>query len=352
MDTNKLRKVKLASIFIIMTFLATSVLSATGGVLSPQLVTNSDVQVVGVYGDSSDSAVYLGMEAYLNTIDHDFQLLSFSQIVQFEGQVVIFAHGDEQGISLSENLLYTWDDFSFFLSSAKADKIILASCFGASSNTDKYSGPELISWDGYIDALLIGYVAALYTLQDVGNNIDLIANKIISRGNSLLHQFAEPIYLAYTPPGGGGSGSSESGYASACKRQNTGSGFTTGRIIWFNYDKETGDAEISLYGFKMASFCASNPALIALIPTPALILILAVLIANLVLISISSYNRIRHDYMFGVQFFKWIPSINFIYHRGNDGYRLDGQITIPYGAAGGIVAYYGIGSVSTSWKSM
>lgn len=351
MDTNKLRKVQIASIFIMVSFFVTSVLTATGGVLTPQVVTQSRTQIVGVFGDQSNSAINLGMEAYLNTIDKDFEVLSFNQIQQFKGQVVIFAHGDENEVRLSESLIFTWDDFSFLLSSAKAEKIILASCFGANTITDRYSGPELISWNGYVDALLIGYAAAYHTLQEGGNNIDLVLNQIFRRATLLASEQDEPVYLAGVPGDDGGDGGlapSESGYASAYRMQYTGSGASSGRIIWFNFDEETGDYKISRMGFGVLSFYGSNYALICtIIPAPILLLILAVLIVNAVLMEISSANRIRHDYMIGVQFFKFIPLINFAYHNGNDGYKLSGIFYFPYIAAGGIAAYFGVANVPT-----
>ncbi len=351
MDNNKLRKVKLASILIILTFLTTSVLSVTSGALSPQAVTNSSPQVVGIYGDLSDSAINLGMEAYLDGIGTNFEVLSFNQILQFRGQIVIFAHGDEHGIKLSEKLTFTWDAFSVYLSSSKAAKIILASCFGANAITDSYTGPELFSWNGNIDALLIGYAAAYYTLQDQENSIDYVLNQLFSRATLLVRKEAEPVYLAHTPGGGGGGGGggrdfslSESGYTHAYKMQNTGRGALAGRIFWVNFDKNEAGTLMELHGALstlMGEIAILNPPLVALL--------LAILAVNAVLILISKANRIRHDAKFGVQFFKYIPLVNFVYHNGNDGYKLSGIFYLPQICASGIFGYFGIANVPTYW---
>ena len=154
--------------------------------------------------------------------------------------------------------------------------------------------------------------------------------------------------MAYTPggdEGGGDLGASESGYKHAYKRQNTGSGASTGRIFWLNFDKYESETlvklNIALIAFSGAGVAAINPIVFAFI--------IAILVVNTVLIMISKANRIRHDSMFGVQFFKYLPIVNFVYHNGNDGYKLSGVISVPQVCASGIAAYYGIGNVPTSW---
>jgi hypothetical protein len=309
--------------------------------------------VVGVFGDPNDFAIELGMKAYLESISKDYVELSFEQIQDFSGQIVIFAHGEKTGVRLATDLELSWKSIAAYLSKAKADRIIFATCYGAKVFDEDYTGPELLTWNGKMDSVLVGYAAAFYTNIDERTNIDFVMNAILSRALALTQGLVEPAYLALEPgpiPPDPPDYNTESGYEAALRRTDRGSGITSNRFLWLNFHKDIGHKLVE-FGTGIAPGLAKI-LVAAGVSTTVAVVIATVILANAALWIISRVNRIRADYKVGIQAYKYIPDLNFVYHLGYDNYKLDGVIYLPNPGVHGIAVYQGLNYAPTYWKSL
>jgi hypothetical protein len=353
MNENKNYFMKTASFLIIALFIATPLLSTASGTLSIDPSRKGKTDVVGVFGDPRDFAIELGMNAYLESISKDYVELSFEQIQDFSGQIVIFAHGEKTGVRLSADLKFSWNSIASYLSKANAERIIFATCHGAKIFDEDYTGPELLTWNGKMDAILVGYAAAFYTNIEERTNIDFIMNGIFSRALAITQGLVDPAYLGFAPPPippNPPDYNTESGYEAAMKRTNRGSGFTSNRFLWFNFHKDIGYTIV-----QVALGIAPDLAellVAAGVSTTVAVVIATVILVHAVLWITSRVNRIRADYKVGIQAYKYIPDLNFVYHLGNDNYKLDGVIYIPNPGVHGIAVYHGLSGAPTYWKPL
>ena len=67
---------------------------------------------------------------------------------------------------------------------------------------------------------------------------------------------------------------------------------------------------------------------------------------------LSSVNRFRNDFKIGVQGFKYVPLLKFVYDLGNDNYKLNGIFFIPCLNIAGYGVYYGISSIPLYWRNL
>jgi hypothetical protein len=344
--------IKITSILILLSCLATPFLTVASGTLSPEYGMTGKNNVVGVFGDQSDSAIEIGMKTYLNSISRAYVELSIDQIQDFSGQIVIFAHGEETGIRLSSDLELSWETFSQYLSKSKAERIILASCYGEKINDYNYNGPTLFSWNDKMDAVLTGYIAALYTNLEDGTDIGFTIDALFARARNLIEEKVEPLYLASSGGSSGGNvgdANSESGYKAAYKRESGKSGRISYRILWLNFDHDTGKnvlTAIDVVGILSG--------LLALLPGPVgkiIAVVLNVLIKiNKNYCNLSSYNRKRHDYKVGIKVYYGNKHCCFVYHRGNDGFRESGILHKFHNLGSGDNLYWKLGRVQSYWK--
>ncbi len=292
---------------------------------------------IGIVADLTDEVIKIGVDEYLSSINgiRNIKYLDFNDFNTFEGILIIYGHGDSSGIKLSENNLYSWNNFAPKLMQSNSEKIILVSCFGSSIYSIIGETDKVIAWEGYQDSTLLSNAAAFLTMDLLGEMTKPIfisaIQKAISRMMGILNGEITPDFLW-----------------ARYRRENTGSWATTARIFWVSMSQDTGD-DYALSTNAMIGFIAllRNAALLS--PAVAAALAAAFLV-NMIFMVASSYNRINHDYLFGAQGYKYLVTLKFVYDLGDDNYRLNGRIYIPIiGTILGTGLYFGIGHVSTSW---
>ncbi len=157
-------------------------------------------QEVTLIVGSDDDAVKSGASIFKNSLDDDVEINKQNDILSSETNeiIIIFSHGSEKGINMNGELI-SWYDLSILISQSKADYIFLAACFGA--KIYDFVKPDTIKvygFDGFVDAIIMGYYSALLvnTLFNHNDDADNNFNSLISRALLILEQPGQilPLY--------------------------------------------------------------------------------------------------------------------------------------------------------------
>jgi hypothetical protein len=274
--------------------------------------------------------------------------LDLNQIENYNGYLIIFGHGMKNGIIIND-ISYSWAELAFIIENSKVTNLILASCYGNSIKNYISKDLPITSWDGEVDAILIGLATALEVSTFLFTNdlIPKIMERIIIRASDIIQLNVSPINLSLVQ---------WSGYTDVFKRVHSGWGATSANTLWINMNQEYGSYYLQL-GYLESGHIALDVAIAQLIARAALTsaigtMILVAITVNILLAGLSSYNRIESDYMVGVRGFLF-GGIFFVYHFGDWDYRLGGlyATTVP-GLPPGSVFYAGINHVSTDWTNL
>ena len=335
------KRVKLVAL----TFLIAVVLSGVAYTTSFSNHDKKDTSINVYLGDKSDGNVNLALTTFIKYYKNINILSMDSDPLENSGIVVIFAHGDEKGIILNQEFV-SWESFSSMVSSSSVGHLYIMACF--SNNIFTYLSQDSISkvtgLKGEVDAVVAGVIPIFFETSSSGIFLQ-ITNLVSERVTDIVNGKVTPKLLA----------NSESGYNFAIKKQyrskkSWGVTYYKENILWFNID------EIAAEVYEIGEHAGLELILSYIegaVSLTVLGVILVIVLVQAILIELTAYNRIRHDYMFGVSgILIPVPSTAFWYDYGDDNYRSNGKHSIPVPNPSGVLLYQAFSSISSSWKGI
>ncbi|MFX1517044.1 MAG: hypothetical protein ACFFC6_12150 [Promethearchaeota archaeon] len=305
----------------------------------------------GVFlGDSTDPVVALAYRTFSLNFGCQSKLLNRQTNDPFEysGKLVIFAHGQENGLHLL-NSFYTWDTVAKLIETSPAKRIYILACY--SNNILMYTNPNkyqrrFVGINGELDAEIAAYIPSIVEKSNLMQSII----KLGARVQDLVTRKVEPKLLGYPKS------KSWSGHQVAVKRENFYENawiVPTWRehILWVNLGAGVknlflGSGAIGIEG--LIGFLIEKTPL-----TSPVGFVIGLIVALYVVVALSTGdNRKDEDCMFGIGAVTIpYPLVNFWFDFGSGDGGLNGVYfyPTPQYAFTAVTLYAAFALISTSW---
>jgi hypothetical protein len=310
-----------------------------GFVALPQIVPGP----MAVYqGNDTNTAIGEASDTFSSLYEGEIESIDQEENpFENNGKIVVFSHGNEEGL-LMDNEMVDWESVAIMVEDSPALKIYIMACY--SNNLIEFLDDDdrnrVVGINNKISSVSAGIIPVYYE-DSSASTFDKIIDHITEYVESLDNGDAQVNYLAY----------SESGYYIGVKRQNKQGFLYKERVLWINLEKHVGESFVH----------AGLEGLIALWATileyrithPVVISFAILCTVALSTIQLTSFHRIRHDYMFGLGAgILPVPIYSVWIDFGADGYENDWKGSIPIHTSvqyGSPQAYTLFGAFSTSW---